>query len=104
MTKYLNFSEDFTEKILRGEKIATLRLGLKDYRQGDIVVVRAGQRELGKARIREVHVKRFRDLTQEDVEMDGYRDREELKNVLMKFYGDFKEDQIFTQVVFELIK
>ncbi len=104
MKRYLNFSEDFTERILNGRKRATLRLGKKDYRPGDRVIVRAGDRVLGEAVIRNVRVLRFSELTQRDVEIDGYDSRDELIKDLKKFYGNFKEDDIFTQIIFELIK
>ncbi len=103
MTRYLNFSEDFTERILRGEKTATLRLGLKDYRPGEIVVLRAGTREIGRAVIREVNVKKLGELTQRDVEMDGYVRRDELISALKRFYGEISEEDVFTQIIFELI-
>ena len=104
MKRYLNFSEDFTERILSGRKRATLRLGVKDYREGEEVILRAGERVLGKARILRVRTLRFSDLSQEDVEMDGYSSKRDLERDLKKFYGDFKENSIFTQIVFELIK
>jgi len=103
MTRYLNFSEDFTEKIMNREKIATLRLGLKDYRVGETVILRAGERVIGRAVIREVNVKKLSDLTRRDIIMDGYSEREELIRDLRRFYGEIDEDAVFTQIVFELI-
>ncbi len=100
--KYLNFSADFTEKIRKGEKKATLRLGLKNYRPGEKVVIRCGNQELGMAKIIEVNIKRFRELEPLDILLDGYEDREKLKKDLERFYGKFSEDDIFTQIIFEL--
>ena len=103
MTKYLNFSEDFTEKILKGEKRATLRLGIKDYDPGEVVIIRAGSEELGHAKIIAVHLKKFSEITEEDARIDGFKNKEELKKELERFYGKFPSDTVFTQIIFELI-
>ena len=102
MRKYLNFSEDFMEKILKGEKRATLRLGIKDYRRGEEVFVRCGDRVIGRAIIRDVKIKTFDEINQEDVIMDGYGSKEELRKKLEEFYGEFGDDAVFTQIIFEL--
>jgi len=100
--KYLNFSADFMEKIKRGEKKATLRLGIKNYKPGEKVIVRCGEDEIGIAKIYEVNIKRFREIDEIDVLLDGYGSKEELKKALEKFYGKFTEDDMFTQIVFDL--
>ena len=102
MTKYLNFSEDFMEKILSGEKRATLRLGIKDYRPGEEVVVRCGERIIGRAIIKDVRIKSFDEITYVDVKMDGYENKEKLRKKLEEFYGKFEDDALFTQIIFEL--
>ena len=103
MTKYLNFSEDFTEKIKKGKKKATLRLGLKDYHEGEVVIIRAGNEELGQAKIIAVRLKKFSEITDEDAKIDGFENKEELKKELERFYGEFPPDTLFTQIIFELI-
>ena len=103
MTKYLNFSEDFTEKIKKGEKTATLRLGVKDYHEGEEVIIRAGSEELGYAKIIAVRLKKFSEITEEDAKIDGFKNKEDLKKELERFYGKFPSDAVFTQIIFELI-
>ena len=102
MTRYLNFSEDFMEKIRSGKKRATLRLGIKDYKPGERVIIRCGDKELGEAIIKDVRFKTFEELNYVDIMMDGYEDKEELKKDLEKFYGKFSKDSLFTQIIFEL--
>ncbi|NPA74831.1 MAG: ASCH domain-containing protein [Euryarchaeota archaeon] len=104
MTKYLNFSEDFTAKILSGEKQATLRLGVKDYAPGEVVIVRAGTAELGSAEIVRVRQLRFCELTDEDARLDGFPDLQALRDALERFYGKFEDSQIFTQIVFRMVR
>ena len=103
MMRYLNFSEDFTEKILKGEKKATLRLGKKEYKEGEIVILRAGERKLGFARITKIRFLRLSDLKDKDIKMDGYAKKEDLIRALKKFYGELNGDEIFTQIVFEIL-
>ncbi len=102
MRKFLNFNEDFMEKIKRGEKRATLRLGIKDFKEGEDVIIKCGDRTIGRAVIKEVHHKKFDELTDEDIRMDGYKKREDLKRDLERFYGHFSEDDVFTQIIFDL--
>ena len=103
MTRYLNFSEDFTEKILSGEKRATLRLGIKDYVPGEIVIIRAGEHEIARARIVKVRIMKLREISEDDVRMDGFESRDSLISALRRFYGEIEEDDEFTQIVFEII-
>ncbi len=100
--KYLNFSEDFMEKIKKGEKRATLRLGIKDYSPGEIVMVRCGAIDIGLAEIEEVHIKKFREISEEDAIIDGFSTLRELKDALSKFYGNILPETIFTQIKFKL--
>jgi len=100
--KYLNFSEDFMEKIRNGEKKATLRLGIKDYKPGEEVIIRCGDHIIGKGIIKEVRIKTFREITYVDVMMDGYENKDDLRKKLEEFYGKFKDDTLFTQIIFEL--
>ncbi len=100
--RYLNFSADFMEKIRKGEKRATLRLGIKDYKPGEKVIIRCGDKELGIAEIYEVNIKKFKDLDEMDVLMDGYLSKEDLKRDLERFYGKISEEDVFTQIIFEL--
>jgi len=100
--KYLNFSEDFMEKIKKGEKKATLRLGIKDYKPGEEVIVKCGDHVIGKAIIKDVRIKTFEEITYVDVMMDGYGNKNELRKKLEEFYGKFSDDALFTQIIFQL--
>ncbi len=104
MMRYLNFSEDFMEKIKRGEKKATLRLGVKDYKVGERVIIKCGNKELGMAEIKEVNIKKFRELEDKDVLMDGYISKDALRKDLERFYGKISDENIFTQIIFDMIE
>ena len=100
--RYLNFSEDFMEKIKRGEKHATLRLGVKNYIPGELVIVRCGSIDIGVAEIENVQLKKFKELSKRDAYEDGFATLEALKDALHRFYGDISSDTIFTQIKFRL--
>ncbi len=104
MMRYLNFSEDFMEKIKRGEKKATLRLGVKDYKVGERIIIKCGNKELGMAEIKEVNIKKFRELEDKDVLMDGYISKDALRKDLERFYGKISDEDIFTQIIFDMIE
>ena len=104
MMKYLNFSEDFMEKIKKGEKKATLRLGIKDYQVGERVIIRCGNKELGIAEIKGVNIKKFGKLGDKDVLMDGYLSKDALRKDLERFYGKISDEDIFTQIIFDMIE
>ncbi len=104
MMRYLNFSEDFMEKIKRGEKKATLRLGVKDYKVGERVIIKCGNKELGMAEIKEINIKKFRELEDKDVLMDGYISKDALRKDLERFYGKISDEDIFTQIIFDMIE
>ncbi len=91
------------EKIIRGEKKATLRLGIKDYNPGDVVMLRAGDVNIGLAKIKEVNIKKFKELSDDDIRIDGFHDKKSLLMTLQKFYGEIKEEEVFTQIIFELL-
>ncbi len=90
------------EKIKGGEKRATLRLGIKDYKEGERVIVRCGTTILGVGVITKVSFKRFSELKEEDAKIDGFDNLDDLRKALNKFYGEFSDDAIFTQLFFEM--
>ena len=53
--------------------------------------------------IREVRIKRLEEISDEDVRMDGFDDIDALISTLEKFYGEVRKDDLFTQIIFELM-
>jgi len=102
--KCLNFKKKFKDSLLKGRKISTLRMGVKDYRVGETVKVVAGDEEIGFARIESVKLVRWRDIKDEDVIIEGMKRKKDLKRELNRIYGKFDEDSLFTQVIFHMIK
>lgn len=100
----MNFKKKFKESLLKGRKTSTLRMGIKDYKVGEIVKVLAGDEEIGLAKIKEVKLVQWKDIGKKDVLNEGMKRKKDLKRELKNIYGDFDDESIFTQIVFKMLK
>ena len=102
--KKLQFKKEFGKGIASGRKTSTIRLS-SSLREGDEVVVFAGNEELGIAKIEGVEAKRVKDLTNEDALRDGFRSKEELIRALRKIYGSRITDKTEVKLIkFKMMK
>lgn len=100
----INFDAEFVEKIINGEKITTVRRGIKSYPVGRIVELTSNGERFALAKVKKVVVKRVRELTDGDAIRDGFRSRNELISALKRIYGDIRDDEFVTVVHFEVVK
>ncbi|HEX59901.1 MAG TPA: ASCH domain-containing protein [Methanomicrobia archaeon] len=100
--KFLNFDERFLKKLKSGRKTATLRLGRKKYKVGEVVKVMCGKEYLGEALITDVRYITLDEVDEATVREEGYRSKKGLERDLRQFYGDFGENEIFTLIKFRL--
>lgn len=98
----INFDAEFVEKIINGEKITTVRRGIKSYPVGRIVELTSDGKRFAIAKVKKVVVKRVRELTDEDAIRDGFKSRNELISALKRIYGDLRDDEFVTVVHFEV--
>lgn len=84
--KPLNFSKEYRDKILSGEKTSTIRLKT-NFKVGERVQIIAGGEKLGEAEIISIKRKDLLSLTDEDAKKDGFKNRRELLKALKKHYG-----------------
>ena len=96
--KKLQFKKEYGKGIVSGAKTSTIRLN-SSLREGDVVIVFAGNEKLGVARIEKVEVKKVRDLNHEDAVRDGFRSREELLAALKKIYGSRISDKTEVKLI-----
>jgi hypothetical protein len=101
--RHLMLKGEYAEKVLRGEKRATIRVGkyIPKYRE---IIIHSGGRPLCIAEIVNVTHKRVRELTDEDAVKDGFRNVKELINALRKIYGDISQDEYVTVIEFKVRK
>ncbi len=87
----------------QGKKIATLRVGSKNYKKDEVVKIVAGGEYIGKARIIEVRQIPWKEINKRDVLMEGMKRKKDLEKELKAIYGKFGKNKVFTQIVFEMI-
>jgi len=93
----------YLEKLLSGEKKATIRKGIYKPRYSE-VIIHAGGRPIAKARITRVYYKKLKEIGDYEAKLEGFSDAIELIKELGKVYGDIKEDDYFTVIEFELLQ
>ncbi|WP_456482406.1 ASCH domain-containing protein [Methanopyrus sp.] len=105
ISKHLEISGEYKDKLLRGEKRATIRVGrVPGARPGKVVYIHCGGYVYGKVRITDVRTKRVRDLTDEDAKLDGFENREELLKALRDHYPNLRDDDIVTIIEFKWVE
>ena len=101
--KSLNFKKKYKEMLKDGSKVATLRLGRKNYKENEMVKVIAGNEFVGIAKIVKVRYLTWDELKKEDAMLEGLKSKKELKKELKNIYGKFDGKEEFTQIVFEFV-
>jgi len=89
--KPLNFSKEYRNKILSGEKTSTIRLKT-NLKVGEKVQIVVGGEKLGEAEITSIKRKDINSLTDEEARKDGFKNKKELLKALKKHYGKLSSD------------
>ncbi|WP_290596813.1 MULTISPECIES: ASCH domain-containing protein [unclassified Archaeoglobus] len=100
----INFDAEFVDRIISGEKITTVRRGIKSYPVGRIVELTANGERFALAKVKKVVIKRLKELTEEDARRDGFESRDALLSTLKRIYGEIKDEEFVTVVHFEVVK
>ncbi len=101
--KSLNFKKKYKEMIKNGSKVATLRMGRKNFKENEMVKIIAGNEFVGIAKIVKIRYLTWDDLKKEDAQLEGLKSKKELKKELKNIYGKFDKNKEFTQIVFEFV-
>ena len=104
--KFMLIDSAYKSRILRGDKITTIRYGDYEAKPGSEIylVVTPSDTAIAKARITKVERKKVRELTNEDAKLDGFSDVKELLRELNKIYGELYGDDEVTIIGFEIIR
>jgi len=104
--KFMLIDSAYKSRILRGDKVTTIRYGSYEAKPGSEVylVVTPSDTAIAKVRITKVERKKVRELTNEDAKLDGFSDVKELLRELNKIYGDLYGDDEVTVIGFEVVK
>jgi len=102
--RHLMVKGEYVDKILSGQKRATIRLGHVRLKYNELIV-HGGGRPVAKVRVERIHYKRVSELTEEDAQKDGFASVNELINALEKAYGTkLRPDDIVTIIEFSVIQ
>ncbi|QOJ78306.1 ASCH domain-containing protein [Infirmifilum lucidum] len=102
MIKRLMFSKKYIPLILSGRKTATIRATSPGVKPGDVILIHAGGKIIGKAVIKEVRRLRLGEITDEIARLDGFNSAEELTKALREHYQYLGEKSYVYLVTFEL--
>jgi len=88
MARFISFKKKYAEKILAGEKTATIRLS-DFFRENEIYDVRVGWFNPPVCRIKIIKKTRklFYQITQREIEALGFKTLSELKEAVRECYG-----------------
>ena len=102
--KHLMFSKKYWDKLIKGEKTVTVRLGDAGLKPGDQAFVHCGGYVIGRVRILSVRRKRLKDLTEEEVKADGFSSLDELVKALKEHYSRVGMRSVVSVIRFEWIE
>ena len=104
--KFMLIDSAYKQKILRGDKVTTIRYGSYEAKPGSEVylVVTPSDTAVARVRITRVERKKVRELTNEDAKLDGFSGVRELLRELSRIYGELYGDDEVTVIGFEVVK
>ncbi|BFI73701.1 ASCH domain-containing protein [Nanoarchaeota archaeon] len=102
--KHLQFLGKYTEDIISGRKNITIRLSKANLRPGDIFILHAGGRVIGKFRVKNIYTKKLYQITDEEAKRDGYNNKEELLEDLRKIYKNINLNKEVAIIEFEPVE
>ncbi|MGC9079912.1 MAG: ASCH domain-containing protein [Nanopusillaceae archaeon] len=102
--KHLQFFGRFTEDILSGKKNLTIRISKPNLRVGDIFILHAGGKVIGKFRVKNIYTKKLYQITDDEAIRDGYNNKEELIREIKKIYKGIKDEKEIVIIEFEPVE
>ncbi len=100
----LHLDPRFVRDVLRGRKKATVRLGKRDVKPGDVVFLTSDRGPFAKAVIIKVKRTPLKKLTKEEIRREGSRSLGELLETLRHFYPGITEDTEVTYIEWKLVR
>ncbi|BBL45487.1 ASCH domain-containing protein [Nanobdella aerobiophila] len=99
--KNIQFYGKYLEDILSGKKRITIRLSKGGFKIGDIFILHAGGKAIGKYRIKNIYTKKLYQITDEEAKLDGYNNKEELINEILRIYKNINIKKEVVIIEFE---
>ena len=104
--KFMLIDSAYKSRILRGDKVTTIRYGDYEVKPGGEVylVVTPSDTAIAKVKVTGAKRKKVNELTNDDARLDGFSDVRELLRELNRIYGELYGDDEVTIIGFEVIK
>ena len=102
--KHLQFLGKYIKDIIKGNKNLTIRLSKANLKPGDIFILHAGGKVIGKFRVKNIYTKKLYQITDEEAKRDGYNNKEELINDLKRIYKRLDLNKEVAIIEFEPIE
>jgi hypothetical protein len=102
--KHLQFLGKYVEDIINGKKSITIRLSKANLRIGDIFILHAGGKVIGKFKVKNIYTKKLYQITDEEAQRDGYKNKEELLEDLKRIYKNINLNKEVAIIEFEPIE
>ncbi|CAB49435.1 ASCH domain-containing protein [Pyrococcus abyssi] len=104
--KFILLDNKYKSKIIKGEKVTTIRFGKYEAKPGSevYIVITPSDTAIAKAKIKGIKTKKVKELTNEDARLDGFSDVKELVRELSRIYGELYGEDEVTIIEFEDVK
>lgn len=93
----------YIDKLLSGEKRATIRKGVVKPKYNELIV-HAGGKPVAKVKITKVYFKRLRELGEYEARLEGYEKVDDLVRELKGVYKNLNDDDYVTIIEFEVVQ
>ncbi len=100
---HLSFKKEYVDKILKGLKTTTIRLGIITPKRPELIIYSDGK-AVAKVFVESIRYLRVKDLTDKDARLDGFRNKRELIESLSKHYPGLSPNDWVTIIKFRILK
>ncbi len=97
----LRFKPEYLQRVLRGEKRVTIRLGIVRPRFGELLIV-CNNLVYGIAEVESIDIRRIEEIPKEILHEEGFRNIRDLINELRKLYPEIKDTTYVTIIRFRV--
>ncbi|MEM4571246.1 MAG: ASCH domain-containing protein [Nanopusillaceae archaeon] len=102
--KNIQFLGIYRNALISGKKRITIRITRPNLRKGDIFIAHCGGKVIGKFRVIDIYTKKIKEITEEEVNLDGFESKDKLVRELKKYYPSINENKEVFIIRFEPVE
>lgn len=96
----ISFLPEYFDLLVSNQKSSTVRLGIRLYEPGPVIVTDGGKRQITH-NVSRICITRLNQLTEKDAMRDGFNSLDELQSVLRKLYPNITQKSVVTVIYFD---